>query len=122
MYRGEVFFRFRSKMGFGGRQSTHVDIFRRHNLSNKERILEIGLVVKVGGLVGTEGFLQGLAIDNVQRKCIFHVSFENGGGGGKATLYHISRRHNLSNEKNIVAIGGVVEAGGLGEGFFTKLF
>ncbi|GBN13186.1 hypothetical protein AVEN_30223-1 [Araneus ventricosus] len=53
-------------------QATLDDVYRRNKLSYKIKIVEIGLVV------GAQGFLQGLPLDNVQTRSAFSISFENG--------------------------------------------
>ncbi|GBN99564.1 hypothetical protein AVEN_263104-1 [Araneus ventricosus] len=96
-------------MGAGGGQTTLDDISRRHKLSYEIKIVEIDLVVGAGE------FLQGLPIDNEQRRSVFFDFVRKWRReGGQTTIYDISRRHSLSNEKN-VKIGQVIGADELSE-------
>ncbi|GBM57854.1 hypothetical protein AVEN_258509-1 [Araneus ventricosus] len=98
-------------MGDAGGQVTLDDISRHHKLSYETKIVEIGLVVGAGG------FLQGLPIDNEQRRIFFSISIENGSGVGQSTLHYKSRRHKLSYNTKIVEIRRVVVAGEMSKGF-----
>ncbi|GBM22267.1 hypothetical protein AVEN_144645-1 [Araneus ventricosus] len=98
-------------------QATHDDTSRRHNFSIKKKIVEIRLMVVASEL--SKG------IENVQWERVFRFRSKIGVvvvGGGEATFDDISRRHKLLYETKLVKIGRVVEAGGLGEEFFTKSF
>ncbi|GBM47102.1 hypothetical protein AVEN_239051-1 [Araneus ventricosus] len=90
MYIGKEFSLFRSKMRGGRGQATLDDMYRRHKLSYKIKIVEICLVVGAGE------FLQSLPIDNEQMRSFFRFRSKME-KGRQTTFDDISRRHNFSN-------------------------
>ncbi|GBL92504.1 hypothetical protein AVEN_165121-1 [Araneus ventricosus] len=95
-------------MGSGG-QTTLDDISRCHELPYEIKIVDIGLVFGAGG------FLQGLPIDNVQRRIVFSFSFEIWRVVWGMRL--LITCHKISHEIKLIEIRRMFGAGELSKGF-----